>query len=190
MNKENKPVIESRQNKCLKKKKSPFLEPKKQQRRVSSVDYRPFTTLSVVKEEEQARRISTGTQYEDASVTLSIGDKNKYVDKDTIKDDTISPSSTGASSSYSLDGSSSNDMGRNKDLSQSAPEFSNFFEESSIVDEFFLFSEDVLNADYEIVCQELANCSQDMDNLLENSSFLKAAKASEDWNTLWVYKGK
>jgi len=102
----------------------------------------------------------------------------------------ISPPITGASSSYSLDGSSSKDIGRNTDLTQSASELSNFFEECSNVDEFFLFSEDVLNADYEIVCQELANCSQDMDNLLENSSFLKAAKASEDWNTLWVYKGK
>jgi len=190
MNKENKPVIESRQNKCLKKKKTLFLEPKTKQRRVSSVDHRPFTMLSVVKEEEQARRISTGTQYEDASVTLSIGDKNKYAEKDTNVDEMISPPSPGACSSYSLDGSSSNDMESNKDLPQSPPELSNFFDESAIVDEFFLFSEDVLNADYDIVCQELANCSQDMDNLLENSSFLKAAKASEDWNTLWVYKGK
>jgi len=191
MNKENKPVVKSSQNKCLNKKKSSLLEPKTQQRRVSSVDYRPFTTLSVVKEEEQARRISTGTQYEGASVTLSIGDKNKYVlEKDTNEEEMVSPPTTGASSSYSLDVSSSNDTGRNKNLPQSAPELSNFFEECSNVDEFFLLSEDVLNADYDIVCQELANCSQDMENLLENSSFLKAAKASEELNTLWVYKGK
>ena len=46
---------------------------KEQRRRMSCVEFWPFSTLSVVKEEEKARRISTGTHY--ALGHLSMGKK-------------------------------------------------------------------------------------------------------------------
>jgi len=66
-----------------------------------------------------------------------------------------------------------------------------FHEESESVDEFFLFPEDVLNVNFETICEELALFSQDMGILLDlsNSSYLKAAKASHQGKTLWIYRG-
>ena len=76
----------------------------------------------------------------------------------------------------------------------SSPEYLNFHDESESVDEFFLFSEDVLNVDFDTVCEELARFSKDMGNILErtktNFSFLKAAKASNELKTLWIYRGR
>jgi hypothetical protein len=67
----------------------------------------------------------------------------------------------------------------------------NFHKESDSVDDFFLFSEDVLNVDFAMVCEELARFSPDtekvIDSLEHDMSCLKAAKASELWNKLWIY---
>ena len=96
-------------------------------------------------------------------------------------------------SSPVLSVSSCEDVGVSEDLLLSPPEYCTFHEESDSADEFFLFSEDVLNADFETICEELARFSQDMEILLDvsdsNSSYLKAARASDEWKTLWIYRG-
>ena len=97
-------------------------------------------------------------------------------------------------SSSSISASSQECNEDSLDHTQSPPEYLSFHEESDSVDEFFLFSEDVLNVDVATVCQELARFSTDMETILEsqdhNLSCLKAAKASEEWNTLWIYRGR
>jgi len=60
--------------------------------------------------------------------------------------------------------------------------------DSDLVDEFFLFPYDVLDADFEDICQELARYSTDPGNGRQRGH-LKAAKASDEWNTLWIYRG-
>ena len=81
-----------------------------------------------------------------------------------------------------------------EDLPLSPPEYLDFHEEADSVDEFFLLPEDILNVDFETVCEELARFSYDMEIILNssehNSSYLKAAKASDEWNTLWIYRGR
>ena len=171
---------------------------REQRRRVSCLEYRPFTTLSMVKEEEKARRISTGTDYELGH--LSMGkkyDNKQLLNIDENTNQKTSPSSTtylSALSSSSIAASSQEHIKELLNEPESPPEYLNFNEESDSVDEFFLFSEDVLNEDFDTVCQELARFSPDMENILEsfehNLSCLKLAKASEKWNTLWIYRGK
>jgi hypothetical protein len=163
---------------------------KKQKRRISSIEYRPISTLSVVKEEERERRISTGTHYELGH--LSLGKKYHKTHLLNIGGSTSNiffPSSPSLSSS-SIAASS---LDKQENQPQSPPEYLNFHEESDSVDEFFLLSEDVLNVDFDTVCQELARFSADMETILENTgqnlSCLKAAKASEEWNTLWIFRG-
>ena len=56
------------------------------------------------------------------------------------------------------------------------------------MDEFFLFPYDVLDADFEDICQELARFSSDRRQFSEAQ--LKAARASDEWNTLWIYRGE
>ena len=61
-----------------------------------------------------------------------------------------------------------------------------------LVDEFFLFPYDVLDADFDTICVELARYSPDIEMCLQKSErlgHLKAAKASDEWNTLWIYRG-
>lgn len=61
-----------------------------------------------------------------------------------------------------------------------------------LVDEFFLFPYDVLDADFDTICDELARYSPDIEKCLQKSErlgHLKAAKASDEWNTLWIYRG-
>ena len=167
---------------------------REQRRRVSCVEYRPFTTLSMVKEEEKARRISTGTDYELGH--LSMG--KKYDNKQFLNIDENTNQKTSPSSSTNVSSLSSSSIAASsheciEDL-ESPPEYWNFHEESDYVDEFFLFSEDVLNVDFDTVCQELARFSPDMENNLDRGehsmSCLKVAKASEERNTLWIYRGR
>ena len=61
-------------------------------------------------------------------------------------------------------------------------------DETDLVDEFFLFPYDVLDADFEDICLELARFSSDSRQF--NQAHLKAARASDEWNTLWIYRGK
>ena len=61
-------------------------------------------------------------------------------------------------------------------------------DEADLVDEFFLFPYDVLDADFEDICLELARFSSDRRQFSE--AHLKAARASDEWNTLWIYRGK
>ena len=117
--------------------------------------------------------------------------QEKFPSEKTKEDKRISPSffQTEISSSSSL--ATSNSI---EELPLSPPEYLNFHNESECVDEFFLFSEDVLNMDFDTVCEDLARFSKDMEKVLkqrkENLSFLKAAKASDEWKTLWIYRGR
>ena len=61
-------------------------------------------------------------------------------------------------------------------------------DETDLADEFFLFPYDVLDADFEDICLELARFSSDRRQFSE--AHLKAARASNEWNTLWIYRGK
>ena len=65
-------------------------------------------------------------------------------------------------------------------------------DEPELVDEFFLFPYDVLDADFDTICVELSRYSPDIELCLhksEKTGQLKAAKASDEWNTLWIYRG-
>jgi len=167
----------------------------KHKRRISSIDHPPFSTLSEIKEEEKVRRLSTGTMHSISN--LSLGEKRKgkrnqnhYIN-DTPKDSSLLL--TDMLSSSTIDTSSCQSFVGSEDLLVSPPEYLNFHEESSSVDEFFLFSEEVLNANFETICEELSIFSNDMEILLDvsdsNSSYLRAAKASDEWKTLWIYRG-
>jgi len=172
-----------------------YADCQKHTRRISAIDPPPFSTLSEIKEEERTRRLSTGTMHSISN--LSLGErkkgninKNNYLNKSSKHPSNllteIKSSSTIATSSYES-------IGVPEDLLVSPPEYLNFHEESDSVDEFFLFSEEVLNVNFETICEELARFSNDMEILLDisdcNSSYLKAAKASDEWKTLWIYRG-
>lgn len=60
-------------------------------------------------------------------------------------------------------------------------------EDANLVDEFFLFPYEVLDQNFEDICLELSRFSADID--LSQRAHLKAAKASDEWNTLWIYRG-
>ena len=65
-------------------------------------------------------------------------------------------------------------------------------DDPELVDEFFLFPYDVLDADFDTICVELSRYSPDIEQCLqtpEKIGHLKAAKASDEWNTLWIYRG-
>ena len=65
-------------------------------------------------------------------------------------------------------------------------------DDPELVDEFFLFPYDVLDADFDTICVELSRYSPDIEQCLhtpEKIGHLKAAKASDAWNTLWIYRG-
>jgi len=167
----------------------------KHKRRISSIDHPPFSTLSEIKEEEKVRRLSTGTMHSISN--LSLGERrkgkrnqNNYINN-TPKDSSLLL--TDMLSSSTIDTSSCQSFVGSEDLLVSPPEYLNFHEESSSVDEFFLFSEEVLNANFETICEELSIFSNDMEILLDvsdsNSSYLRAAKASDEWKTLWIYRG-
>jgi len=68
-----------------------------------------------------------------------------------------------------------------ENMSLSSSEYLNFHDESEGVDEFFLFSENILNMDFDTVWEELAIFSEDLGNVL------KAATASNKWKTLWIF---
>jgi len=164
----------------------------KHKRRISSIDHPPFSTLSEIKEEEKVRRLSTGTMH--SIRNLSLGERRRnhnHYQNDTLKDSSLLL--TDVLSSSIIDTSSCQSFGGSEDLLVSPPEYLNFHEESSSVDEFFLFSEEVLNANFETICEELSIFSNDMEILLDvsdsNSSYLRAAKASDEWKTLWIYRG-
>jgi hypothetical protein len=146
--------------------------------------------LSDVKKDEKARRTSTGTKPELRQFSLQkINTQRNFLDKEKNDNFRSSPSSEWSSSlSTTID--ECNEY--TEDLYPSPPEYLNFHEESDSVDEFFLFSQDVLNVDFDTICQELAGFSHNIGNLLktkENTN-LKAVKASNKWNTLWIYRGK
>ena len=162
-----------------------------QKRRVSSAEPHPYSSLSEVKEEERDRRMSTGT-----NSNLSLGETRKYNSCKTAIFKSQQYSTTSILSTSTLSTSSKESVDISEDLSLSPPEYLNFPEEADSVDEFFLLPEDILNVDFKTVCEseELARFSNDMKIILDtsdhNSSYLKAAKASYEWNTLWIYRGK
>ena len=63
------------------------------------------------------------------------------------------------------------------------------------IEEYFLLPEEVLNMDFTAVCEDLAEFSDEIvmieanDNADQNNNCLKAARASNDWKTIWVYRG-
>jgi len=167
----------------------------KHKRRISSIDHPPFSTLSEIKEEEKVRRLSTGTMHTSSNFSLWEMRQGKKINNHCsnkihkhssyVLADMLSSSTIDTSSCQSFSGS--------EDLLVSPPEYLNLYEDSDSVDEFFLFSEEVLNANFETICEELSIFSNDMEILLDvspsNSSYLRAAKASDDWKTLWIYRG-
>jgi hypothetical protein len=181
----------------------------KGRRRLSSVDH-PFSTFSEAKREEKNRRISTGSYNSPSEYEINLlSDKNKHERYEELNNNdrqycygkshknqrTVSSvCSTETSSISSLVTIIEDNIEDVKELPLSPPEYLNFHDESESVDEFFLFSEDVLNVDFDSVCEELARFSEDMGKVLEstetNFSFLKAAKASDEWKTLWIYRGR
>jgi len=77
-------------------------------------------------------------------------------------------------------------------ISNTSSQFFADNEEGDLCDEFFLFPYNVLDADFDTICLELARYSPDIENCLQKSikmGQLKAAKASDEWNTLWIYRG-
>jgi hypothetical protein len=160
----------------------PHVRSEKETRRVSCVEPHTFSTLADIKEEERARRLSTGTMHRISNLPIGErrrGKRNKKRSSPVITVSTIATTSC-------------EDVGVS-DLLLSPPEYFTFHEESDSADEFFLFSQDVLNVDFETICEELARFSPDMEILLDvsdsNSSYLKAARASDEWKTLWIYRG-
>jgi len=167
----------------------------KHKRRISSVDHPPFSTLSEIKEEEKERRLSTGTMHSISNLPLGKKRKEKIIN-DNYQNNTHKHSSNllpDTLSSTTIDTSSCQSFKVSEPLLVSPPEYLDFYEETDSVDEFFLFSEEVLNVNFETICQELASLSNDMGLLLDdsdsNSSYLRAAKASDEWKTLWIYRG-
>jgi len=78
-------------------------------------------------------------------------------------------------------------------LSKLPPAYLTFHDESESVDEFFLFSEDVLKINCDTVWEELSIFSKDMGRTLKSSDkksySLKATQASNKWKTLWIHRG-
>jgi len=167
----------------------------KHKRRISSVDHPPFSTLSEIKEEEKERRLSTGTMHSASNISLGKKRKGKIIN-DNYQNNTHKHSSnllTDIFSSSTIDTSSCQSFEVSEELLVSPPEYLDFYEETNSVDEFFLFSEEVLNVNFATICEELARFSNDMEIILDdsdsNSGYLKAAKASVEWKTLWIYRG-
>ena len=160
-----------------------------QKRRVSSVEPPPYPTLSEVKREERSRRMSTGTKS-----NLSLGETRKYNNYKTATFKSQQNSTSSIFSTSTLATFSKESLDASEGLPLSPPEYLDFHQEDDLVDEFFLLPEDVLNVDFETVCKELARFSYDMEIILDtsehNSSYLKAAKASVEWRTLSIYRGR
>jgi len=167
----------------------------KHKRRISSVDHPPFSTLSEIKEEEKVRRLSTGTMHSISNLSLGERRKGKIINNNYLTNTHKHSSNllTDILSSSTIGSSSCQSFGVPEDLPVSPPEYLDFYEETDSVDEFFLFSEEVLNVNFETICEELARFSNDMEIILDdsdsNSHYLKAAKASDEWRTLWIYRG-
>merc|ERR1712064_83286 len=77
-------------------------------------------------------------------------------------------------------------------ISDTSSQFFADTEDGELCDEFFLFPYNVLDADFDTICLELSRYSPDIEKCLQKSikmGQLKAAKASDEWNTLWIYRG-
>jgi len=211
--------LPTNQIKCTTKKKSALsldgsehkqsceLLQKKSGRRFSSAD-QPFVTLAEAKRKEDSRRrMSTASKKANSEHTLDhhltsrghVSGNIVYLNQNqnrlrksnhiyqrypTSQTSSMSPSTNKNSTSSSIGESI-------ETLPLSPQEFINLQSES--VDEFFLFSEDVLNMEFETVWEELAYFSEDMENICKNTDkkcyHLQAAKASSKWKTLWIYRG-
>eukprot|EP00092_Neocalanus_flemingeri_P047978 GFUD01054579.1.p1 GENE.GFUD01054579.1~~GFUD01054579.1.p1 ORF type:complete len:584 (+),score=154.31 GFUD01054579.1:286-2037(+) len=138
---------------------------------------------------------SENNNYESRKSNSATHRDEYYFGEHKNKDQIISSSfyTTELSSYSSLATSVEDSIEYIEDLPVSPPEYLNFHDESECMDEFFLFPEEVLNVDFDTVCEELARFSKDMEKVLKrtenNLSFLKAAKASDEWKTLWIYRG-
>ena len=58
--------------------------------------------------------------------------------------------------------------------------------------DLFQFLLTIIYVDFDTICLELARYSPDIEKCLQKSikmGQLKAAKASDEWNTLWIYRG-
>ena len=133
--------------------------------------------------------MSTGT-----NSNLSLGETRKYNNYKTATFKSQQNSTSSIFSTSTLATLSEESVDASEDFPLSPPEYLDFHKEDDSVDEFFLLPEDVLNVDFKTVCEELARFSHDMEIILDtsehNSSYLKAAKASDEWNTLWIYRGR
>jgi len=61
-------------------------------------------------------------------------------------------------------------------------------DDANLLDEFFLFPYEVLDQNFDDICLELSRFSADIESMRQRGQ-LKAAKASDEWNTLWIYRG-
>ena len=62
-------------------------------------------------------------------------------------------------------------------------------DDANLLDEFFLFPYEVLDQNFDDICLELSRFSADIESMRQRGQ-LKAAKASDEWNTLWIYRGE
>merc|ERR1712106_712087 len=140
-----------------------FKKPDKK-RRVSSVEPCQYSTLSEVKEKERDRRISTGT-----NISLTLGEKRQDNNNKNSLFESQQNSTYSTFSTSTLATSSKESVHVPEDLPLPPPEYLDFHEEADSVDEFFLLPEDILNVDFETVCEELARFSHDMEIILDSS---------------------
>jgi len=155
----------SETNDILRKKESKF----------SSIENLPTATLAEKKIFENRGRISAGTHK--ATMEKKLID-TLYTEK---RGEALLFENTNVTSSKVRTKVNSLSEESIENMSLSSSEYLNFHDESEGVDEFFLFSENILNMDFDTVWEELAIFSEDLGNVL------KAATASNKWKTLWIF---
>ena len=127
--------------------------------------------------------------------TPSITDSQSTVYKSSSFKSSSSFSPSAVSSISSIYASSPDYANTEDELDEFTSDSYDLFpshDDPELVDEFFLFPYDVLDADFDTICVELSRYSPDIEQCLhtpEKIGHLKAAKASDEWNTLWIYRG-
>ena len=126
--------------------------------------------------------------------TPSITDSQSTVYKSSSfkSSSTFSPSNISSISSIDASTDYANTEDELDELTSESFDILPSNDDPELVDEFFLFPYDVLDADFDTICVELSRYSPDIELCLqtpEKIGHLKAAKASDEWNTLWIYRG-
>jgi len=148
---------------------------RKSESQFSSIENPPIATLAEKKIFENRGRISAGTHK--ATMEKKLID-TLYTEK---RGEALLFENTNVTSSKVRTKVNSLSEENIENMSLSSSEYLNFHDESEGVDEFFLFSENILNMDFDTVWEELAIFSEDLGNVL------KAATASNKWKTLWIF---